>query len=235
MKLLILFITTTALAASAFANAALEAADTSEPKSGKPPTAAVEQSNWTVAGEWRVKHPNWNGMLVIRPDGTFSRPHGDGGKWTLTAQGNHLTLQLVWSSWVTENADMISPDHFRGEVRKGPFELRRGEKQASEEPVAAPKFPPPKEIDAPELKTKLSDSTWELRDGKRFTLHADGSTSGDWHDRKGFWRITSPDTVQLTIQWRNSPPATVTPNADATVLRWSDEDWGQIAKRVKAD
>lgn len=239
MKPIIHFAALVALATIASADSPLEAASplTSTPSTPAPENSsgAADKTNWSVAGEWQVIHPNWKGVLIIRPDGTFLRPHGDGGKWTLTAQGDQLSLQLVWGSWVTETALMIAPDFFRGEMRKGPFELRRGEKRVPENSAATPPPSPPKEFDAPDLKTKLADSTWELRDGKHFTLHADGSTSGDWHDRKGFWRIVSPDSLQLTIQWRTVPPATVILNADATVLRWSDEEWGQIAKRVKAE
>ena len=240
MKLIIYLAALFATAGSALANAALEAAKPLTAPPSNPPTSDnssgnTEKTNWSVVGEWRVTHPNWKGILSIRPDGTFSRPQGDGGKWTLTAQDDHLSLQLVWSSWGTETAHMIAPDYFRGEVRKGRFELRRGEKVVPEEPTATQQPPPPKEFNAPALKKQLSDSTWELRDGKHFTLHADGSTSGDWHDRKGFWRIVSPNAVQLTMQWRTIPPTTVTADSDATVLRWSDEDWGQIAKRVKSE
>ena len=234
MKLLISLAACLTLGTSALANAALEAA--SPPADAQASDKLADaKPNWTVVGEWEVKHPNWNGTLTIRADGTFSRKNGDGGKWRLTADHHEPALQLIWDAWGTEIAQMITPDLFRGQVRKGAIELRRGGNAAPEEVAATPPAQPPEGIDAPELKKKLSDSTWELRDGKHFTLHADGSTTGDWHNRKGFWRITSPTTVQLTIQWRDLPPATVTLNADATVLRWSDEEWGQIARRVAAD
>src|SRR4030095_10795860 len=99
MKLIIHIVAVFTFAASPVANAALEAANPltatpSNPPSSDNAAATAEKASWSVAGEWRVTHPNWKDTLIIRPDGTFSRPNGDGGKWTLTAQDDHLSLQL---------------------------------------------------------------------------------------------------------------------------------------------
>lgn len=223
------------LATIALANGGLVRATPPETKApDSPATGDPTKPKWSVVGEWQVTHPNWQGTLAIRPDGTFARAHGDGGKWTLTADGDHLVLQLIWNSWVTETAAMITPDRFVGRVRKGEFELRRGEEQAPAEPASTLQPPPAKEFDDPAAKARLSDSTWQLEDGKHFTLHADGSTTADWHDRKGSWRTVGPNRVQLAILWRERPMATVTVERDGTLLRWSDEDWGKLAKRVEA-
>lgn len=199
-----------ALATFALADVPLETASplnsTPSTSASENPSVPADKTNWSVAGEWQVSHPSWKGALIIRPDGTFLRPHGDGGKWTLSAQGDQLALKLIWDSWVTDTALMIAPDLFRGEVRSGLIELRRGEKRVAEDAAATPPLSPPKDFDAPDLKAKLADSTWALRDGKHFTLHADGSTSGDWHDRKRVLadRVARLDPVDDQLADRSS-------------------------------
>jgi hypothetical protein len=88
-------------------------------------------------------------------------------------------------------------------------------------------------IPGPGTQERLSDSVWRLKDGKRFTLRADGSTSGSWHNRKGRWRIIGSNKIQLTMNWKPSAPAVATVESDGTVLRWSDSEWGQVAKRIE--
>src|SRR4051812_47582707 len=90
-----------------------------------------------------------------------------------------------------------------------------------------------KEFSDPALKERLQDSTWVFQDGKRFTLHADGSTSASWHSRKGVWRIIGKNRLQLTITWKLEAPGIVSVESDASVVRWSDEEWGKLAKRVE--
>jgi hypothetical protein len=195
-----------------------------------PPPA--QPSKWTVTGNWFGKHAKWSDMIAIRPDGTFSRSEGGGGKWRLSAQGDHPVLELNWDSWQPEVIDMISPDIFRGSTRSGKFELRRVAGEIAVAPAEKPQLEPEKEFDDPALKSRLTNSVWQLQDGKQFTLHSDGSTTGDWHTRKGSWRIIGPNQVQLTITWREKQPSTVAVDTNGSILRWPDTEWAQIAKRL---
>jgi hypothetical protein len=194
----------------------------------------TKPDKWNVTGEWHGKHPNWKDTVTLRADGRFARAKGGGGKWRLIIQHDRPALELDWDEWHPEIIEMVSPDLFRGSVRRGTLELRR----AADNSVAAtgPKFETerPKEFNDPALKARLSDSTWRLHDGKQFTLRADGSTKGSWHNRKGFWRIVAPNKIELTIMWRPSLPSTVTIEANGSVLRWSDSEWAQIARRVES-
>jgi hypothetical protein len=193
-----------------------------------------KSGKWSVTGEWHGKHPNWKDIVTLRADGTFARAKGGGGKWRLIIREDRPALELDWDEWHPEIIEMVSPDLFRGSVRRGTLELRRA--TARSVTAAGPKFEkePLKEFEDPALKARLSNSTWRLHDGKQFTLRADGSTKGSWHNRKGSWRIVAPNKVQLTIMWRPAPPSTVMVEANGSVLRWSDSEWAQIAKRVES-
>jgi hypothetical protein len=196
-------------------------------------TPAGEPKKWEVTGEWAAKTPDWKGTISIRPDGTFARGMGDGGKWRLTAKDGKAALELNWDKWDTQVLTMLSPDLFRAKVRKGTIELRR---KAADGSVAAPPKPEDAWLDEykdPALKQRLDDSVWRLKDGKRFTLRADGTTDGSWHSRKGRWRIVGANKVQLTINWRPEGPATVSVESNGQLLRWGESEWGQIAKRVE--
>jgi hypothetical protein len=76
---------------------------------------------------------------------------------------------------------------------------------------------------------------WQLRDGKRFTLRADGTTTASWHKREGAWKTVAPNKIQLTISMSALPPETVTIESDATVLRWADADFGMLAFRLAGE
>jgi hypothetical protein len=195
--------------------------------------APENQKNWDPTGEWAAKHPDWKGKITIRPDGTFARGIGDGGKWRLTNENGQAALELNWEKWDTQVLPMISPDLFRGKVRRGTFELRRIQTTAAAEGKPKPETEWLEGYQAPALKERLNDSVWRLKDGKRFTLRADGSTSGSWHNRKGQWRIVGSNKIQLTMNWKPSGPAVAAVESDGTVLRWSDSEWGQVAKRVE--
>ena len=191
---------------------------------------------WSITGTWTVNHPNWFDELLIYPDGTFVRAGGthDGGKWRLDVETGHVVLELTWKSWGTERAAMITSDCFQGRAATGDFELRRIATFISDCPVPPSEVGFQKPFEDPSLQAKLKDSTWRLADGKHFSLHADGLTTGDWHDRKGRWRIIGPEKVQVTIWWRPTAPETVTVENDGTVLRWSD-DSGRLAKRKEGE
>lgn len=190
---------------------------------------------WSVTGNWFAKHPAWDDTLSIQADGSFIRSDGDGGKWRLIIKDDHPALEMTWEGWKPEILSMITQNLFRGPMRNGVLELRRIAPGVPVPPPPKASAEPAKEFDAPKLKALLQDSVWRLRDGKQFTLHADGTTSGSWHSRKGFWRIIGPNQVQLTIAFADRPPATVTvEGSTATHLRWPDEDWGVLAKRLAA-
>lgn len=82
-----------------------------------------------------------------------------------------------------------------------------------------------------DLKQRLSGSTWDRKDGKKFTLQVDGTTTGSWHERKGFWKVIAPNMVEMHISWAPEPPERVTLNPDAALMRWVKG--GEIAKRAK--
>jgi hypothetical protein len=210
----------------------LACAETPEAK-GNP---SEKPARWTVTGDWIAKHPKWDDTITLRQDGTFSRGHGEGGKWRLTVDVDRPVLQLDWKDWNAETVEMITGDLFRGSARSGVLELRRATTadavavgEAKPQPAAA------KEVDDPALRARLSDSVWRLQDGKKFTLKADGSTSGDWHERKGSWRIVGRNQVELTILWRPKGPSTVSVESNGSLLRWPDSEWGQIARRVEPE
>ncbi len=78
---------------------------------------------FTVAGDWWVSNAEWKSpnTVTIRPDGTFSVFKGSSGKWILTADGGTPLLVLRWEKWGTESVAMISPNHFRGQIRPGGY------------------------------------------------------------------------------------------------------------------
>jgi len=188
---------------------------------------------WDVIGDWATKTPDWKGTITIRADGTFARRIGDGGKWRLTTKGGEAALELDWEKWEKQVLPMVSPDLFRAKVRRGTVEMRRIEMNSLGKAKTKVESEWLAEQKVPALKERLNDSVWRLKDGKRFTLRADGTTSGSWHNRKGQWRIVGPDKIQLSINWRSESPSVALVESDGTVLRWSDSEWGQIAKRVE--
>jgi len=103
-------------------------------------------------------------------------------------------------------------------------------KEQNANPGAEPPFQ--KEFNDPVLKDRLKDSTWQFQDGKRFTLHADGTTTASWHARHGLWRIIGRNKLQLIVTWKGEIPSVVSVEGGASLLRWSDEEWGKLAKRV---
>ena len=49
------------------------------------------------------------------------------------------------------------------------------------------------------LNSQLRDTKWQLPGGKTFTLHADGTSTSSWTPRKGSWRVTGPNAVDLSV------------------------------------
>ena len=79
------------------------------------------------------------------------------------------------------------------------------------------------------LNDKLKDSKWDLKNGKTFTLHADGTTTGSWLERKGSWKVSAPDAIDMHINWAPGKLERVTVSPDANFLRWG----GTSAVRMK--
>jgi hypothetical protein len=206
------------VAACAIATGPLPALDADQP---------VAPAFTDVAGSWFAHHSNWKDTITFRPDGTFSRFAGEGGKWYLTTQEGHSDLHLEWDEWKPDVIRMANPNLFKGRARSGNIFLHR---LAGE--IPDPKaIPPAKETDDPALRKKLQSSIWVLRDGKQFKLHADGTVTSSWNDRKGSWQVIGPDKLNLTISTRAVP---VSVESNACLLRWSDADWGELAKRLAA-
>ena len=49
------------------------------------------------------------------------------------------------------------------------------------------------------LNSQLCNTKWQLGVGKTFTLHPDGTSTSSWTPRKGSWKVTGPDTVDLSV------------------------------------
>ena len=57
----------------------------------------------------------------------------------------------------------------------------------------------PVESQPTSLNSQLRNTKWQLREGKTFTLHPDGTSTSSWTPRKGSWKVTGPDTVDLSV------------------------------------
>jgi hypothetical protein len=115
--------------------------------------APENQKKWDPTGEWAAKNPDWKGKITIRPDGSFARGIGDGGKWRLTNQNGQAALELNWEKWDTQVLSMISPDLFLGKVRRGTFELRRIQTTSTAEEKPQPEKEWLEEYQAPALRS----------------------------------------------------------------------------------
>jgi hypothetical protein len=111
-------------------------AGTTEVKSATPSATQVHPAEapdaeidgrWSVVGDWRMTHPDWTGVLTIRADGTVSNWR-DTGRWVLTSEAGTPLLVIRWDLWGTTSVAMVTPNHFRGQQRKGRLiDMRRGE------------------------------------------------------------------------------------------------------------
>ena len=187
-----------------------------------------------VVGYWHAEHIAWKDIIAIRSDGTFSRPAGEGGTWKLTSQLEHPVLELNWKGSAANTLDSESPNLFRGPTSGGVSVLRR----LATKHISFPSAERAEPIENAALKAALKESVWQLPDGKRFTLHAGGTTTSSWHARGGSWRTTGPNKIQLAISLKAlmppGSPETVTIEEDSTLLRWSDADGGLVAFRLVA-
>ena len=68
-------------------------------------------------------------------------------------------------------------------------------------PVVDPVKPiAPVENEKTSLTKQLSNTEWRVTsDGRTFTLHPDGTTTSDWHQRKGSWKVTGAHTLDLSV------------------------------------
>jgi hypothetical protein len=79
------------------------------------------------------------------------------------------------------------------------------------------------------LRTHLRDSKWKLSGGKSFELRADGSTTASWHGRKGSWKVTGPNTAEISIT-NSGAQRKVTFDDDATTATFGNE--GDVDREV---
>ena len=121
---LITLITTATGSLSAQAPAATEAA----PAGPAEPVKDVFP-RWSVAGVWRVTHPDWTDVVTLGADGSLvTSRQGTTGRWILTADGGTPMIVFRWDLFGTESLTMVTPDHFRGQKRNGRFiDMRRGD------------------------------------------------------------------------------------------------------------
>jgi hypothetical protein len=82
-----------------------------------------------IVGQWRVTHPDWTNVITLRADGSITSPDPNlAGKWILTANGGTPTLIFLWDFYGADSVSMVTPDHFRGQVREGVFmDMQRGD------------------------------------------------------------------------------------------------------------
>ena len=86
--------------------------------------------------------------------------------------------------------------------------------------VAPAPAPAPVAVAVPKtLGDMLRDTTWLMRDDgkyhhwaagdpvKSFTLKTDGTTSATWHKHTGYWKVTGPHTIELSIDSKGNPMA----------------------------
>lgn len=79
------------------------------------------------------------------------------------------------------------------------------------------------------LRTHLRDSKWKLGGNKSFELHADGSTTASWHGRKGGWKVTGPNTAEISIT-NSGAPRKATFDDNATTVTFGNE--GDVDREV---
>lgn len=172
-----------------------------------------------MPGNWMGLHPGWRSNLIFYPDGTFIRPHVNGGRWIVRNDKGLSIVELHWNQWAVETLAAVSLDQFSGQQRTGMFRLYRVP------PAPAKNLPQNPDIAEIEpTKALLNDSKWELIDRKRFMLHADGSISSEFDDRKGTWEVVAPNTIKISVPWQPAPPSIITTNRDATILRWTEDE-----------
>ena len=81
------------------------------------------------------------------------------------------------------------------------------------------------------LAEKLGNTRWKLENGKSFTLHADGTTSSSWHERRGTWEMVGGHTLETSITWKPETPGKATVNPEVNTIRWIDGK--DVAHRIK--
>jgi hypothetical protein len=98
---------------------------------------------FTVVGDWHVTHPWWVDTVTLRPDGTvLTHRMGTTGHWILTGDGGTPVIVFRWNLFGTESVAMVTPDHFRGQVRNGRFmDMRRGNEGVAAERSSDPVLP----------------------------------------------------------------------------------------------
>lgn len=89
--------------------------------------------------------------------------------------------------------------------------------------------------DPAKLRSRLTETKWRLSGDKTFILHGDGTTTGDWTQRKGDWKVTGPNTLELSI-WNVPRTEAVTIDEGASMITWVDKDEDQaypnVAKKI---
>lgn len=89
--------------------------------------------------------------------------------------------------------------------------------------------------DPAKLRARLTETKWRLSGDKTFILHGDGTTTGNWTPRKGNWKVTGPNTLELSI-WNVPRTEAVTVDEGASMLTWVDKDEDQaypnVAKKI---
>lgn len=160
-----------------------------------PPPSQAERAKdvfprWSVAGEWHVTHPEWTNVITLRADGSITSPDPNlAGKWILSANSGTPMLVFHWDLFGTESLAMVTPDHFRGQIRQGIFmDMQRGD--APQKPVA---------------EAKSFDGAWRVTHPwwtGVITLRADGSIAGSDPAKNGKWILTADGgTPMLVFQW----------------------------------
>ena len=84
------------------------------------------------------------------------------------------------------------------------------------------------------LRTHLRDSKWKLSGNKSFELKADGTTTANWHGHKGTWKVTGPNTAEMSITNTQRPRAATFDDAATTATFGKEgEADREVAQRIQ--
>ena len=125
----------------------------------------------------------------------------------------------------TRNGDLDTAVKARTELEKYGVKVAAGALGATVAPAVS---------QPTSLNSQLRDTKWQLSGGKTFTLHADGTSTSSWTPRKGSWKVTGPNAVDLSVT--NTPTirkSTVNPERTRISMKGAPDDAPEVATLVK--
>lgn len=95
--------------------------------------------------------------------------------------------------------------------------------------VKKPAPPVPPASPPASLNSQLRETKWQLSGGKSFILHADGTSTSSWTPRKGSWKVTGPNAVELRVM-NTTSLRKGTVNPERTTITMSSGTPGDVAE-----